>query len=110
VKVHLFRIDKDEPLPDAALPEAHLDPRRNVHKGHPGRDIEPQFLPVGFHGTTPPHVIEAPARRAGFPSMKEPDMIAHPGPAWKEGIAGTLPRSNGVFLLPTAGNEKVFFE
>ncbi len=49
----MLGLDEDEPLPDAALPEAHLDLGRNVHKGHPGRDVEPQFLPVGFHGATP---------------------------------------------------------
>jgi len=35
--------------------------------------------------------VKLPAHRAGFPVRKEPNMIAHPDPAYKAGFAGRAP-------------------
>ena len=43
-------VNKAESLADAALAQAGLDLRGDIHKRAAAGDFEPEFLPVGFHG------------------------------------------------------------
>ena len=50
IKEHILSLDQDQPLRDAAFPQAFFDLAGDVDKGPPGRDLKPQFFSITFHG------------------------------------------------------------